>query len=110
MQSRRRFSLIIAAMSLLASAIIPAWGGTTAPSLIQGVVVDTHVMRLTRHWGFHALKDAVKIERVLIELLPRERWIAFSHELIWHGRRVCKARTPLCSDCGLNRDCPFPSK
>ncbi|MDF1561483.1 MAG: endonuclease III [Deltaproteobacteria bacterium] len=78
----------------------------TAFGLAQGVVVDTHVARLTRHWGFHDLKDAVKIEQVLMELLPRERWIAFSHEVIWHGRRVCDARKPKCEGCDFLPHCP----
>jgi len=60
----------------------------TAFGLAQGVVVDTHVARITRRWAFHDLTDAKKIERVLMELLPQERWIAFSHEVIWHGRRL----------------------
>ena len=71
----------------------------TAFGLTTGVVVDTHVMRLTRRWGFHALKDAVKVEKVLQAILPRETWVGFSHRTIWHGRTLCKAKAPQCDAC-----------
>lgn len=72
----------------------------------SGVVVDTHVTRLSQRLGLTSQNDAVKIERDLIVVLPKEEWIDFSHRLIWHGRRVCKARTPLCSECVLAELCP----
>lgn len=78
----------------------------TAFGIAEGVVVDTHVMRITRLWGFHRLDEPVKIERVLKELLPRKRWIDFSHQLIWHGRKICNARTPQCNECPMLPDCP----
>jgi endonuclease-3 len=78
----------------------------TAFGIAAGVVVDTHVARITRRWAFHDLKDAKKIEQVLMALLPRERWIAFSHETIWHGRRLCDARKPRCSECPFLPHCP----
>jgi endonuclease III len=78
----------------------------TAFGIASGVVVDTHVTRLSQRLGLTREDDAVKIERELIELLPSEEWIDFSHRLIWHGRRVCKARKPLCGQCVLNRVCP----
>ena len=78
----------------------------TAFDIPSGVVVDTHVTRLTGRLGMTSQKDAVKIERDLMELLPADEWIMFSHRLIHHGRRICKARKPLCGDCVLNQLCP----
>ncbi len=78
----------------------------TAFGLTTGVVVDTHVMRLTRRWGFHTLKDAVKVEKVLQAILPREKWVGFSHRTIWHGRTLCKAKAPLCDECPILPYCP----
>ena len=72
----------------------------------EGVVVDTHVRRLSGRLGLTESSDPVRIERDLMELLPREEWIGFSHRLVWHGRRVCKARKPRCSDCILAPLCP----
>lgn len=72
----------------------------------SGVVVDTHVMRLSQRLGWVQSKDPVKIERVLMELVPKEDWILLSHLLIQHGRTVCKARSPLCTKCFLSNDCP----
>ena len=67
---------------------------------------DTHVERLTRRLGLTEEKQPEKIERDLIELVPRRDWIDFSHLLIYHGRRVCKARTPLCEECIVEKLCP----
>jgi endonuclease III len=78
----------------------------TAFRIASGVVVDTHVTRLSQRLGLTEHEDAVKIERDLIEQLPREEWIDFSHRMIWHGRRICKARKPLCGSCVLERICP----
>jgi endonuclease-3 len=72
----------------------------------QGVVVDTHVRRLTQRLGLTRQEDPVKIERDLIKLVPREDWGRFPHLLIWHGRRICLARVPRCADCVLNDLCP----
>ena len=72
----------------------------------QGVVVDTHVRRLSQRLGFTREEDPVKIERDLQRLVPREDWGIFPHLLIWHGRRVCIARRPLCEDCVLTDLCP----
>ena len=71
-----------------------------------GVVVDTHVQRISERLGLTAGKDPKKIERVLMELLPRTRWVMYSHQIIHHGRAVCKARQPRCQDCGLAKLCP----
>ncbi len=78
----------------------------TAFGIPTGVVVDTHVSRLTQLLGLTKNKDAVKIEQDLIELVPKKEWIDFSHRLIWHGRRVCKARKPNCGECSLEQLCP----
>ena len=72
----------------------------------DGVVVDTHVQRLSRLLRFSKLDDPVKIEQELMEIVPRDDWTWFSHTLIHHGRGVCIARRPLCADCILNRLCP----
>jgi endonuclease III len=72
----------------------------------QGVVVDTHVRRLSQRLGLTKQEDPVKIERDLIKLVPREDWGRFPHLLIWHGRRVCLARAPRCEECVLNDVCP----
>ena len=72
----------------------------------QGIVVDTHVRRLSQRLGLTREEDPVKIERDLIKLVPREDWGPFPHLLIWHGRRVCLARMPRCEECVLNDLCP----
>jgi endonuclease-3 len=72
----------------------------------QGVVVDTHVRRLSQRLGLTRRDDPVKIERDLQKLVPREDWGIFPHLLIWHGRRVCLARIPRCGTCVVNDLCP----
>jgi endonuclease-3 len=72
----------------------------------QGIVVDTHVRRLSQRLGLTKQDDPVKIERDLMKLVPREHWGLFPHLLIWHGRRVCIARRPLCGRCVLVDLCP----
>jgi endonuclease III len=72
----------------------------------QGVVVDTHVRRLSQRLGLTKQEDPVKIERDLQKLVPRQYWGLFPHLLIWHGRRVCDARNPRCEVCVLNDLCP----
>jgi endonuclease-3 len=74
--------------------------------IASGVVVDTHVTRLSARLGLSAQRDAEHIEQDLAALVPKKDWILFPHLLIYHGRRVCKARTPLCGACVLNRLCP----
>ena len=71
-----------------------------------GVVVDTHVQRISTRLGLTAEEDPKKTERRLMDLLPRKRWVLFSHQVIHHGRQVCKARRPLCDECGLAALCP----
>jgi endonuclease-3 len=72
----------------------------------QGIVVDTHVRRLSQRLGLTREEDPVKIERDLQKLVPREYWGIFPHLLIWHGRRVCLARAPQCERCVVNDLCP----
>jgi endonuclease-3 len=74
--------------------------------IASGVVVDTHVMRLSQLLGLTRHDDPKKIELDLMEIIPKDRWIMFSHQLIWHGRRVCAARRPDCARCPL----PCPSR
>lgn len=78
----------------------------TAFGIPTGVVVDTHVSRLTQLLKLTDSKTPEKIEADLMELLPKNEWIDFSHRLIWHGRRVCKARKPDCGNCSLEAYCP----
>ena len=72
----------------------------------QGIVVDTHVRRLSQRLGFSREEDPKKIERDLRRLVPKEDWARFPHLLIWHGRRVCIARAPRCADCVIAELCP----
>lgn len=87
-----------------ANVVLGTWFG------IAGIAVDTHVKRLSERLDLTRHTDPVKIEFDLMELLPNTEWTFGSHALIWHGRRVCKARKPACPECGLAPDCPWPSK
>lgn len=78
----------------------------TAFGLPTGVVVDTHVGRISKRLGLTEQTDPVKIEQDLMQVLPRKEWIDYSHRLIHHGRRVCRARKPLCDQCGFQKICP----
>lgn len=78
----------------------------TAFGIASGVVVDTHVARLSQRLGLTAHKDPLKIEQDLMEQIPRKEWIDFSHRMIHHGRRVCTARKPKCDECPLSEFCP----
>ena len=77
--------------------------------LAEGIVVDTHVGRISRLLGFTQEKDPVKIEKNLMKLIPRKDWIIYSHLLIYHGRSLCKARRPDCENCFLIKLCHFGS-
>lgn len=72
----------------------------------DGIVVDTHVTRLSARLGLTREVDPVKIELSLMPLFPRDTWTMLSHVLIWHGRRVCDAKKPRCGECGLRDICP----
>ncbi len=74
--------------------------------LADGVVVDTHVKRISRRLGFTNKTDPVQVERDLVALLPQEAWIDYSHRIIHLGRRICDARKPLCDECFLADGCP----
>ena len=88
-----------------ANVVLGTWFGKN-----EGVVVDTHVGRLAHRlgltWTSKNEKDAVKIERDLMQVLPRKEWTYAAHALIWHGRRMCSARKPRCNECGLSGLCP----
>ena len=77
----------------------------TAFGIASGVVVDTHVQRLSARLDLTRNTDPKKIEQDLIQIIPTEKWILFSHQLIWHGRKVCVARKPHCIECNLERLC-----
>jgi endonuclease-3 len=78
--------------------------------LDEGVVVDTHVSRLSQRLGFTRHADAGKIERDLMTLVPRKEWTLFPHLMIHHGRAICQARKPRCEMCPINDLCPFPKR
>ncbi len=77
----------------------------TAYGIASGIVVDTHVSRISQRLDFTKNTDPVKIEQDLVKIVPKERWISFSHQIILHGRALCMARAPECKDCELNPLC-----
>jgi endonuclease-3 len=77
-----------------------------ALGVVEGIVVDTHNIRLAGRLGLSEQKTADKIERDLMEIVPKKDWVMFSHWITWHGRRVCKAKSPRCAECVLNDICP----
>jgi endonuclease-3 len=77
----------------------------TAFGIASGVVVDTHVLRVSRRLDLTKNTEPKKVEQDLMQILPREKWILFSHQIIWHGRRVCHARSPKCIECNLEPLC-----
>ena len=76
----------------------------------EGVVVDTHVHRISRRLELTTQNDPQKIEQDLMKIIPREKWILFSHQIIWHGRKLCIARKPKCADCTLENLCHAADK
>ena len=82
----------------------------TAFGIPTGVVVDTHVFRIAHRLKLSNGNTPEKVEQDLIELLPKDRWITFGHQVIWFGRRICQARKPLCIDCPLESLCDAPDK
>jgi len=82
----------------------------TAYGIASGVVVDTHVQRITRRLDLTRNTDPVKIERDLMQVIPKEKWILFSHQTILHGRALCVARNPRCAQCLLSSLCYAPDK
>jgi endonuclease-3 len=77
----------------------------TAYGIASGVVVDTHVLRLSKRLDLSRNEDPKKVEQDLMKIIPQEKWIQFSHQLIWHGRRVCFARKPKCIECNMESLC-----
>ena len=88
-----------------ANVVLGTWFGKAS-----GVVVDTHVQRISRRLGLTKEDDPKKIEKDLMAVLPKKRWILYSHQIIHHGRGVCVARKPRCSECGLENLCYAPDK
>jgi endonuclease-3 len=88
-----------------ANVVLGSWYG-----IAVGVVVDTHVLRLSRRLELTKNTQPEKVEQDLIKIIPQDRWIAFSHELIHHGRQVCVARNPKCADCTLETLCNSADK
>jgi endonuclease-3 len=88
-----------------ANVVLGSWFGIAA-----GIVVDTHVLRLSRRLELTKATDPKKVEQDLIKIIPQDRWIQFSHELIHHGRQVCIARKPHCVDCTLEKLCNSADK
>ena len=82
----------------------------TAYGIASGVVVDTHVQRIARRLDLTRQTNPVKIEQDLMKVIPRNKWILFSHQIILHGRALCVARTPKCAECSLNPVCYAPDK
>jgi endonuclease-3 len=76
----------------------------------EGVVVDTHVFRISRRLDLTKSDTAEKVEQDLMKVLPQDRWIRFSHQVIHHGRKVCVARGPKCKDCNLETQCKSEDK
>jgi endonuclease-3 len=82
----------------------------TAYGIPSGIVVDTHVFRIARRLKLSKQKTPEKVEQDLMKLVPQDRWIAFGHQMIWFGRKICAARKPLCADCPLAPTCDAPDK
>jgi len=82
----------------------------TAYGIASGVVVDTHVQRIARRLDLTKNTEPVKIERDLVKIIPKEKWILFSHQVILHGRALCTARNPRCAECQLDSTCYAPDK
>ena len=77
----------------------------TAYGIASGIVVDTHVQRIARRLDLTRKAEPVKIEQDLMKIIPRDKWILFSHQIILHGRALCVARQPRCAECDLNPVC-----
>jgi endonuclease-3 len=88
-----------------ANVVLGTWFGKA-----EGVVVDTHVHRIARRLELTKNHEARKIEEDLMRVIPRQKWIAFAHQLIWHGRELCIARKPRCAECPLENICHAADK
>ena len=81
-----------------------------AYGIVEGIAVDTHVLRLSSRLGLTKRDDPIHVEQDLMKLIPRERWVKTTDLIIFHGRRTCDARKPRCGECGIFDLCPWPSK
>lgn len=88
-----------------ANVVLGSWFG-----IASGVVVDTHVLRISKRLELTKQDEPVKVEQDLMKVIPQDRWIQFSHEVIHHGRQICVARKPRCADCSLERECNSADK
>jgi endonuclease-3 len=88
-----------------ANVVLGTWFGRN-----EGVVVDTHVQRISRRLELTRNEDPKKIEQDLMQIIPREKWTLFAHQIIWHGRKLCMARSPKCADCPLEDLCHAADK
>ena len=88
-----------------ANVVLGTWFGKS-----EGVVVDTHVHRISRRLELTKHDDPKRIEQDLMKIIPREKWTLFSHQIIWHGRKLCTARSPKCAECPLENICHAPDK
>jgi endonuclease III len=88
-----------------ANVVLGTWFGKN-----EGVVVDTHVQRISRRLELTRNEDPKKIEQELMQIIPREKWTLFAHQIIWHGRRLCMARSPKCAECPLENLCHAADK
>src|SRR5206468_12410935 len=91
---------------ILSAKRLEPWGGRQDPADGLGIVVDTHVRRVSQRLGLASTDDPAKIEEQLMELVPRKEWDAFSLRLIYFGREICTAKRAMCLSCPLNRLCP----
>jgi endonuclease-3 len=82
----------------------------TAYGIPSGIVVDTHVQRITNRLDLTRNEDPKKIEQDLMQVIPKDKWIQFSHQIIWHGRRICQARKPKCVECNMESLCHAKDK
>jgi endonuclease III len=82
----------------------------TAYGIPSGIVVDTHVQRIANRLDLTRNEDPKKIEQDLMRVIPKDKWILFSHQIIWHGRRICQARKPRCVECNLESLCDAKDK
>jgi len=82
---------------------------SNAYGILEGIIVDTHVRRVSRRLGLTEETDSYKVEKDLMKIVPREKWLRFADLLIFHGRRICKAKNPKCDECILNKICPSAS-
>jgi endonuclease-3 len=88
-----------------ANVVLGTWFG-----IAEGIVVDTHVSRISQRLQLTQTTEPVKIENDLVQIIPRDHWIQFSHEVIFHGRQICIARKPRCADCAIEQLCNAPDK